>query len=90
MLLQKRDGIISDGDFIRDDDSSSLSDRRGRERGRSKNKAKLAVRNFLRRISKKSSNAEEDVSGIEILFALAPQLECHVAHNSLLATIGRV
>jgi len=68
-MMQKRDGAVSDGDFIRDDDSSSLSERHGQERGRSKNNAKLAVRKFFRRISKRSSNAEEDVSGIDCCFA---------------------
>lgn len=72
MNNQKRDDIVSDGDFIRDDDSSSLSDRRGHhERGQSKNKAKRAVRNFFRRISKRNSNVEEDVSGSDfVVFVL--------------------
>ena len=69
MILQKRDGVVSDGDFIRDDDSSSLSDRLGQDRRRSKNRAKTAVSNFFRRISKRNSNAEDDVSRVGSSFA---------------------
>ncbi len=69
MILQKRDGVVSDGDFIRDDDSSSISDRLGQGRRRPKNRAKTAVSNLFRRISKRNSNAEEDVSGIDSSFA---------------------
>ncbi|KAL3779133.1 hypothetical protein ACHAW5_006933 [Stephanodiscus triporus] len=54
--LLKRDGIKSDGDVERDDDSSSLSDRQ--ENGRSKNKKKFDARKFFSRSATK--NDEED------------------------------
>ena len=57
-MVQKRDGIKSDGDVERDDDSSSLSDRQ--EKGRSKNKKKFDARKFFGRSATK--NDEEDVS----------------------------
>ena len=63
---QKRDGIKSDGDVERDDDSSSLSDRQ--ENGRPKTKKKFRARPFLSRITKRNDDVDVSIED-EILIA---------------------
>jgi hypothetical protein len=78
-LRKKRDGIKSDGDLERDDDSSSLSDRQ--EKGRSKTKKKFDARQFFSRNAKKNDEIDVSIFGIIIFHTCSIGWACSPSHE---------